>query len=297
MGNFAHMTLPWADLPFVIWLARAGTLSGAARLLRVDRTTISRRVEQLEASLNEPLFDRFGGRFSLTSYGRQVFAAAECAEQELAFLERQVQGRRRHSGKIRVSLSEHLLITLTDCFHEFTSKHPNIFLELTATDRIVDLNHFESDVALRISRSSRGDLFTIKIGKPIFALYRRKSSRKAELRYIARPSESRVPNYVLKHAPRAELGIAVDGLVSMRELIAHGFGVGILPRYFGDRDPRIECCSDPLPNANFALSIALRPEQRHSHRIKEFVAFMEDRLTRMAGFDAETSTATASRHD
>ena len=83
MGVFAQMALPWADLPFLLMLTRAGTLSGAARLLKLDRTTISRRIDQLEKTLGETLFDRSNWRFSLTPYGRRVFAAAESAEQEL----------------------------------------------------------------------------------------------------------------------------------------------------------------------------------------------------------------------
>ena len=289
MGVIAQMALPWTDLPFLLMLTRAGTLSGAARLLKLDRTTISRRIDQLEKTLGETLFDRSNGRFSLAPYGRRVFAAAESAEQELFFLERQHEGQHKHGGRIRVSLSGHLLMTLADCFQAFMREHPNILLELIATDRILDLNHFESDVGLRVSRTGHGDLLSIKIGKPIYALYRRKDCDGAELRYIARPGEDRVPEYVRKNAPQAEIGIVVDGLVSTKELIARGIGIGILPRYFGDRDSRIECFSEPLQYAGWFLFIVLRPEQRRLHRIKTFVDHMQRYLTRFADFEPESS--------
>lgn len=291
------MPLPWSDLPFLLALARTGTLSAAAEMLKVDRTTIARRIEQLEEALAEPLFERFDGRYSLTDYGRRVFAAAESAEQDIALLENPADGGRLRDRKVRVSLSEHLLITLAGYFHGFTQAHPNPILELTATDRIVDLKHFETDVALRMSRTEPRDLETRRIGKPVFALYRRRGCNDAGNRYIARPSEERVPGYLLRYAPRAELAIAVDGLVSMRELIAQGLGVGILPRYFGDRDCRIECCSGPLPNAGFVMFIVLRPEQRKLHRIKMFVDHVEAFLRHMPGIETGVSPTAELRSD
>ena len=283
------MALPWSDLPFLLALARAGTLSATARMLKLDRTTIARRIEQLEESLGEALFDRLDGRYSLTPYGRRIFAAAESAEQDLLFFEQSTDGRRARGRKIRVSLSEHLLLTLADCFRTFMLENPDIVLELTATDRLVDLSRFESDVALRITRAAPRDLMATRIGRPIFALYRRNGCDGAEERYIARPSEDRVPRYVLKYAPRAELGIAVDGMVSARELIAQGFGVGILPRYFADRDPRIECCSGPLPDAGFTLFSVLRPEQQKLARMRQFVDHVFHYLTGLPGLDTAVS--------
>ncbi len=279
------MTLPWSELPYLLALTRTGTLSAAASLLGVDRTTVARRIEQLEDKLNEPLFERIEGRHTLTPFGHRVFAAAESAEQELHLLEGRLSGAALHRRKVRVSLSEHLMITLAGSFRDFMARHADIVLELTATDRLVDLAHYEADVALRLCRTEPRNLTTRTIGKPVFALYCRKGCEISNNRYIARPSEERVPRYVLKHMPAAELCMAVDGIVSMREMIAEGAGIGVLPRYFGDRDARIERCSSALPNAGFALYILTRPEQQRLHRIKTFVAHVEACLGGMPGFD------------
>ncbi|MFK5980231.1 MAG: LysR family transcriptional regulator [Rhizobiaceae bacterium] len=275
----------WSDIPVFLSVARSGTLSAAARALHLDRTTISRRIENMERTLNAPLFDRNDGSFSLTPYGRQVFAAAEGAEQELAALGNSQKSSVHKSGKLRVSMSEHLLLTLADCIRDFTVQHSDILLKLTATDRSVDLHHFETDVALRISRGSLSKLESRNIGKPIFSLYRKKGEQPANARYISRPSENVVPKYLGPYLPDAQISVAVDGLVSMKEMIAEGAGAGILPNYFGDRDSRLEQCSDPLPSIGFSLFIAFLPEQRRLHRLKTFVDFMENHLRGMDGFE------------
>ncbi|MFZ1962456.1 MAG: LysR family transcriptional regulator, partial [Roseiarcus sp.] len=56
----------WADLELVQRIARAETLSGAARALGVDQTTASRRLAALERRLGATLFDRVGGRLAPT---------------------------------------------------------------------------------------------------------------------------------------------------------------------------------------------------------------------------------------
>jgi DNA-binding transcriptional LysR family regulator len=48
----------WDDLRFFLAAARAKTLTGAARRLGVNQTTVARRLEALEGELGVKLFDR-----------------------------------------------------------------------------------------------------------------------------------------------------------------------------------------------------------------------------------------------
>jgi len=279
------MKIPWADIPIFLAVSRYGTLSAAAQSLKLDRTTISRRIEAMEGKLGRALFDRKDRRFVLNQFGRQAFAAAEGAEHELLVMGSLLESASHSSGRIHISMSEHLLITLADCFKQFALDNPDILLDLTTTDRAIDLQHFEADIVLRLSRGSLSKLESKLIGKPKFSLYRKVGVKLSESQYISRPSEKAVPKYVLPYLPELPVIISVDGFVSMRELIANGSGVGILPNYFGDRDHRIECCSKPMPYIGFSLYIAFLPEQRRLHRLKIFVEFMEQYLRSLDGFE------------
>lgn len=278
------MSLPWSDIPIFLAVARRRTLSAAAQSLELDRTTVSRRLENIEGKLGHALFDRKDGNYILSPFGRSAFAAAECAEHELSIMGTSPEGSPHKSGRLRVSMSEHLLITLADCFTNFAFENPDILLELTTTDRMVDLSHLEADVVLRLSRETARKLDTKNIGKPVFSLYRSTGKKLSASQYIARPSEKSVPKYLLPYLPNSPIVISVDGLVSMRELIASGAGVGILPNYFADRDKRIECCSEPVPSLGFSLQIAYIPEQRKLYRLKTFVNFVEQYLRSLEGF-------------
>src|ERR1700675_2474760 len=62
----------WEDIRHFLAVAHTGTLSGAARDLKVDHATVSRRLAALEAALDIRLVDRLPRSCRLTTVGRQV---------------------------------------------------------------------------------------------------------------------------------------------------------------------------------------------------------------------------------
>jgi len=68
--------LDWTDLRFLLAVARARTLSGAARKLGCDQTTVGRRIDALEKSLDRRLFRRTPDGYFATSEGEVALARA-----------------------------------------------------------------------------------------------------------------------------------------------------------------------------------------------------------------------------
>ena len=73
----------WNDLRYVLAVARTGTLSAAAIRLRVDPTTVSRRIGRVASILGSRLFDRSDGLLLPTEAGQTVVAHAERIEVEI----------------------------------------------------------------------------------------------------------------------------------------------------------------------------------------------------------------------
>ena len=69
--------MDWDNLQIFLIVARHGTLARAARVLKVDATTVSRRVGSLESALQQTLFERAPGGFVLTAAGRALVPHAE----------------------------------------------------------------------------------------------------------------------------------------------------------------------------------------------------------------------------
>ena len=70
----------WSDLTFFLAVARAGRLTAAAARLKVEHSTVSRRIGALEEALGAKLFDRRPHGYGLTAAGERLMAAAEGME-------------------------------------------------------------------------------------------------------------------------------------------------------------------------------------------------------------------------
>jgi DNA-binding transcriptional LysR family regulator len=67
--------LDWDDLRYVLAVRRAGSLNAAARSLKVDKATVSRRISAVEQALGVRIFDRKPDGYSITPHGDRVLAA------------------------------------------------------------------------------------------------------------------------------------------------------------------------------------------------------------------------------
>src|SRR5262245_21851441 len=90
----------WDNLRHFLAVARSGSLSGAARRLRVNPATVLRRIQQLEQELETRLFLREPSGYVRTSAGERLMARAEALEQEIFACQETVGGRngRRRTG-------------------------------------------------------------------------------------------------------------------------------------------------------------------------------------------------------
>ena len=70
----------WDDLKIFLAVARQQKLAAAARLLGIDATTISRRIDRLAADLGTPLFEQSSAGHQLTAGGTQLLRHAEAVE-------------------------------------------------------------------------------------------------------------------------------------------------------------------------------------------------------------------------
>ena len=72
--------MDWDNLRYFLELSRGGKLTVAARRLGVDHTTVARRIQALEKSLETQLFLRSAAGYSLTEAGRNLLPQAETME-------------------------------------------------------------------------------------------------------------------------------------------------------------------------------------------------------------------------
>jgi DNA-binding transcriptional LysR family regulator len=289
----------WDAVRFFLELARAKTLARAARRLRVDYTTVGRRISAFERELGAKLFERTPDGFVLTDAGESIRAAAEQMEQSALTVEQRALGAdRRLSGTVRVAAAESaghaVVLPAMRALHQ---RHPEIRIHLQTGLARLDIARREADLALRFTPpESGGDLRFRRLTPIGFALYASKD-------YLARhrppiPGAGfagrdavlfeegfrGAPAYMSLTYPLREARAAVraNSMLSLVEAVAIGLGVGALTCCLGDADPRLRRVFPDLPAQRDDLWLVVHADVQRTGRIRALIAALEARCREAA---------------
>jgi len=143
----------------------ARSFVGAGEALSMSRAAVSRHVGNLETRLGVRLLHRTTRTLSLTDEG-QVFLA-RCRELlgELEEYEAEVTSRSgRAAGLLRANAPVAFgLRHLADFWGEFQAAHPRVTLDITLSDRLVDVVEEGYDVAIRVARLANSTLISRRL--------------------------------------------------------------------------------------------------------------------------------------
>tara|TARA_R110000787_G_scaffold71642_4_gene159429 strand:+ start:1884 stop:2717 length:834 start_codon:yes stop_codon:yes gene_type:complete len=144
-----------------------------AKALKVDHTTVSRRVLALEEKLDAKLFEATPRGFVLTQAGERLLPQAEAMESASAAIQDSVGGENQTlTGTVRLGVpegfgSQFLAMELA----AFRQLHPEIELEFVANDRFVSLSKREADLSITLARPKSGRLISRKLTDYHLRLY------------------------------------------------------------------------------------------------------------------------------
>ena len=164
--------LEWDALRVVLAVHRRGSMSGAAELLSVDRATVIRRLDALEANLKTRLFDRRPDGCTLTAAGRNIIGLVEDVEQAMTALAHRVEGEDgRTAGSVTLAAPPFLLSRIVaPALLTLRSMHPELSIDLRAEFAELDLVRGEADIALRFDRPANEALVARRVGSLAVAL-------------------------------------------------------------------------------------------------------------------------------
>ncbi len=139
------------DLHFFAQAVDSGGFAAAARRLGCPKSTVSKRVATLEATLGVQLLYRTSRSFTLTDVGRDVYEHARAVMIEAEAAETVVHRRLAEpSGAVRITTSVPVAqFQLADRFPRLARQYPKLRIQLHVTDRFVDLVQDGFDIAIR----------------------------------------------------------------------------------------------------------------------------------------------------
>jgi DNA-binding transcriptional LysR family regulator len=276
----------WDDLRYVLAVANAGSLAGAARSLGVNHTTVLRGISAFEKRLGVRLFERLPSGYALTTGGEELIAAARQIEDKVTNLERKVAGQDlRLSGLVRVATTDTLMGSiLPEILAEFRAAQPGIGIEIALSNIMVNLTKRDADVAIRPAKDAPETLVGRRIANIAFAIYgsphylakRRTIDDLAAHRWVGPNdslSDTSVAHWMRSELPESEITLRTDSLLGLRQAAQAGLGLAALPCYLGDSSPGLVCVHRPIPAMQTALWILTHKDLSRSARIRAFTDF------------------------
>ncbi|MEM7503607.1 MAG: LysR family transcriptional regulator [Pseudomonadota bacterium] len=145
----------WNDARVFLAIAETGSLAGAAKRLGKNHSTVFRRLNALEASLNTRLFERQSSGYVTTPIGDRLLELSRDVEGMFQQIDREVAGRDLEpTGLVRLTTAPNIARTLMpSVVRGLQASHPGIVLEIAVGDGDYNLSRREADIALRATRS------------------------------------------------------------------------------------------------------------------------------------------------
>jgi molybdate transport repressor ModE-like protein len=286
--------LDWNDLRYLLAVARAGTLAGAARDLGVEHTTVKRRLAAMEAAMGARLFTQSRDGFALTAAGQQILPLAQEIAKGFEAIERRVHGAdERVDGTVRLTTSEALAGYCVKELVALRAKHPELLVEVLASNRSYDLARGEADLAIRAAPVTDPDIVARKVAVAVWSLYAAPSyvERKGKL---SAPDDLRGHDVIVfdatlarspggawldAHGAGATVVLRANSLVAAMNAALVGSGICAIPCFHGDAE-RMLARVTPGTIGGRDIWLVVHPDLARTARVRvvmDFLVAMFDR--------------------
>ncbi len=276
----------WDDLRYLLAVGRAGSLSGAARRLGVNHSTVFRRLGALEERLGVRLFERLPGGYVATAAGEDLLHGAERIESEALELDRRLAGRDLSlSGSLRLTapddVAERLLMGPLAAFRR---AYPEISLEVAIDNRMLSLTKREADVALRPSTRPPDVLVGRRIGPLASALYATGETVPENGPWIAWEEGGGPPDvarWIERHIAPERIVYRSNSMLHLLAACRAGVGVALLPCFLADPESALRRLAPPDRALTTDLWLLTHPDLRRSARVRALLDFLFEALKPM----------------
>jgi len=285
----------WDDVRFFLAVARAGSLSAAARALRVGHVTVGRRITLLEQRLGVTLLNRTPDGFATTSAGEAILRQCTAMETAALDLERIAAGRDMlTTGLVRVTTTEAIAYQLVaPVIAALRRAHPELQVDLIVGVRSLDIARSDADLAVRLARPSASDLVCRRLGNVGFSLY-------ASKRYLAKSGTPKrgqglggfdlisftgapaamSPFFMGESLDGARVALRCDNPLIQLKAAADGAGIAELACFLGDSSPELVRVWPNEAPARRTAWLILHQHLRRSARVRTVSAAITEAFSR-----------------
>jgi DNA-binding transcriptional LysR family regulator len=287
----------WDDLRIFLEVARHGSLHAAARQLRLDHSTVCRRIGRLETQLAVKLLDRDRKGIFVRPEAQALLQHVEDMDKHASSLPDVISS--DISKVVRIATMEGLASGyVARCIPSLTRFDPEMRIELVSNPQVVDLNRKEADVFLSFFNPATRGLRSVLVGGFSLFLY-------CSQDYLRKHGRPRSRADLAKHdfVGYVDDLLAIDAVRWLDEVIvsprmsfrsnsvfaqchaaAHGMGIVLLPTFVACGVPGLQRVLPDTVSIRRDVWASVRTGHGHIARIKTALAFLKYVFSRDADF-------------
>jgi DNA-binding transcriptional LysR family regulator len=290
--------LDWNDAQYFLAVAESGSTLAAGRLLRVSQTTVARRVVALEQSLGLTLFERRRAGYALTAIGEALLPEVRALRASAVQLaEAAAAHKRAAGGTVRLTAEESYVVSvLPTMLRDLRDMHPDIVIELDATEDVRDLEAGAADIAIRVTKhiESGGGLVGRRIADDFWAVY---CSRAYAVANSVPRNRRELASHPLIGGGGGEIGRyygtwlrenRLEGSIAMQHstvsgllsAVRSGMGLAALPCFVAETDQDFVRCLPPAASGAREIWLVTHERLRQVPSVRAVMDFLGERLKR-----------------
>jgi DNA-binding transcriptional LysR family regulator len=234
----------WDDLRIVAAVRDEGTYAGASARLRIDETTVGRRLARIERALGLRLFEAVDGLRKPTRQCETVLAHVQAMAGHVAEINKVGESLPGLTGRFRIAstnaVAEELLSPRAG---HFLSENPGLSVHLLTSSENVKFSRWEADLAIRLRKPDKGDFTISKLAEVRLYLIEPATGSDVDPVVCGYSDElGAIPEsqYLKAKGLQQRARCITDNVRVIRGLIQSHQAIGILPEYscqelLGDR--------------------------------------------------------------
>ena len=294
--NNAAAPFDWNQARAFLATAEAGSLSRAARQLRLTQPTLSRQVAALEAELGVGLFDRLGKSLALTPAGRDLLNHFRDMGDAAGRVALAAAGHSQAvAGRVSLTCSDvFAAYVLTPLLPDLRDLAPGIEIEIIAANDVRDLQRREADIAIRHLRPVQPELIGRQVATWRARLYAERgylarrgrpaqASDLADMDFIGFAPVERLVQTLVGFGLPVSLGNfrhTTDNGIVVAEMARRGLGIAVIPDALAPLLPELDAVLPDWPGIPVPLWLVSHREVLTSRRIRIVYDFLAEALTR-----------------
>jgi DNA-binding transcriptional LysR family regulator len=224
----------WDDLRIIAAVRDEGTYAGASARLRIDETTVGRRLARIQRDLGVPLFDAVDGLRRPTRHCEAVLEHVGAMAAHVAAIGRVSESQPGPVGRLRIAstnaVAEELLAPHASAF---LRDNPGLTLEFLTSSGNVKFSRWQADLAIRLRKPDKGDFTISKLGEVRLYFFEPTERAGDEPVVCVYPDElDSIPEAQFLRAKRLKnVRCVTDNVRIIRTMIQSHQAIGVLPEH------------------------------------------------------------------